>query len=136
MLNMEDLDKIPDIYGFLTPETTIMATTTDEIIIETNEHQLSSISNVESDSLISTLSPSPMTTNQNRHSIGSLETIPNSNNDGLLSPTSAAIKNQTESQFFDFIFFFCSLLDFFIVQPMNYFTSEENVSSLPFYFSS
>lgn len=47
----------------------------------------------------------------------------------------ATNKSRIDSNFFDLIFFICSLLDFFIIQPMNYFTSDENISSLPFYFS-
>lgn len=59
------------------------------------------------------------------------------NNNGTSNPsiTSNISKNSSESQFFEFIFFLCSILDFFVVQPMIFFTSEDNIYLLPFYFS-
>lgn len=63
------------------------------------------------------------------------DSVYNNSNTSNSSITPNISKSSSESQFFEFIFFLCSILDFFVVQPMIFFTSEDNIFLLPFYFS-
>lgn len=66
--------------------------------------------------------------------IGALKATP-------AEPTTTATPNSTASLASDqhllleVIFFLCTILDTIIVQPILFITSDDNVSSLPFYIS-